>query len=222
MNSAQPFDTVTHWSRVCQRLLALGSTLTEAQGRIVVAATPDWTVKDVFAHQAGVASDILENNLEGVTTDPWTEIQVENRRSDDLTQVTQEWATTQPQVAGLLQPISETVDPRLALDAFIHECDLHAVLDIPPHADDPIADFGAGLARRGWEANQRKAGMASVRVEVDNYELLRAATGRRSLAQVLAWNWQDPEPDDPEFRSKIKDLLEQLVIFKTPEQDVVG
>jgi len=51
-----------------------------------VPATPEWTVKDVVAHLAGVCADILAGNLEGLTTEPWTAAQVEARRDKDLGQ----------------------------------------------------------------------------------------------------------------------------------------
>ena len=46
----------------------------------VAPATPEWRVRDVFAHMVGVNSDIVSGTLAGVGTDPWTAVQVDTRR----------------------------------------------------------------------------------------------------------------------------------------------
>ena len=40
----------------------------------VAPATPEWRVRDVFAHMVGVNSDIVSGTLAGVGTDPWTAV----------------------------------------------------------------------------------------------------------------------------------------------------
>ena len=42
----------------------------------MVPAAPEWRVRDVVAHLSGVCADIVNGNLDGVTTDPWTAVQV--------------------------------------------------------------------------------------------------------------------------------------------------
>jgi hypothetical protein len=42
-----------------ERLLALGAELGAADAARPVPACPDWTVKDLYAHLAGVAADVL-------------------------------------------------------------------------------------------------------------------------------------------------------------------
>jgi hypothetical protein len=53
-------------------MVALGRTLDDAQADRVVPACPDWTVRDAYAHQAGVSADILAGRMDGVATDEWT------------------------------------------------------------------------------------------------------------------------------------------------------
>ena len=47
---------------------------------IVAPAAPEWRVRDLLAHLSGVCTDIVNGNLDGVTTDAWTAAQVAPRR----------------------------------------------------------------------------------------------------------------------------------------------
>ena len=58
-----------------------------------VAACPAWTVHDLLAHLAGTSADQVSQNLDGVTTDPWTARQVEDRRGRTVPELATEWST---------------------------------------------------------------------------------------------------------------------------------
>ena len=82
-----------HYNSGRHVLTELGLGLDPAQAATPVPACPGWTVKDVYAHLAGVAADVLAGNLEGVATPPWTARHVADRADQSLTQILAEWAT---------------------------------------------------------------------------------------------------------------------------------
>ena len=63
-----------------------------------VPACPQWTVREVAAHLAGVCDDMLEGRLDGVATDGWTAAQVEARADRSLDEILDEWAEVGPRV----------------------------------------------------------------------------------------------------------------------------
>jgi hypothetical protein len=45
----------------------------------IAPATPKWRTRDVLAHMVGVVDDASNQRLDGVTTEPWTQAQVDAR-----------------------------------------------------------------------------------------------------------------------------------------------
>lgn len=74
-----------------QRVCELVGGLSENEAATPVPACPAWTVRDVLAHLAGVSADIVTGNLEGVTTEPWTQAQVDARRGASIAAL--DWST---------------------------------------------------------------------------------------------------------------------------------
>ncbi|MEV8376536.1 maleylpyruvate isomerase N-terminal domain-containing protein [Kribbella sp. NPDC056861] len=178
-----------------------------------VPACPDWTVHNLLSHLAGVAADFVSGNLDGVPRPPWTAVQVDARRSTPISGVLDEWATTGPTLEKLILS-GETSHPLICnpyVDAGTHEADLHGATGIgrPPRE--------LWLATLDWifpvtEPNEDAPGLLSVvtpdgtyqvgagepvaEVRTDSYELFRAAFGRRSPAQLRAWQWSSADAAD--------------------------
>jgi uncharacterized protein (TIGR03083 family) len=210
-------------ARVCE--LAGGVDDHAADAR--VPATPEWSVHDLLAHLAGVASDILAGRLEGVATDPWTQAQVDARRDRSVAELVAEWRDAGGQVDGLIPAFPPGTAEQLVFDASTHEQDLRHALGAPGARDSDAIDVALGfvsLTAPLWSC-------APWRVETDageivfgdgepvasarttRFELLRATTGRRSAAQIAAWSWDgEPRPDlvvlSPPFTMRAMDLDE--------------
>src|SRR3954470_10073118 len=108
------------YRRIRERLVELSGSIDDATSSTIVAATPQWTVKDVYAHLSGEAADILAGRLDGVTTDPWTEAQVQARRDLSLAEVVDEWSALGPRMDQLIDDLDGAMDPRLFIDAWAH------------------------------------------------------------------------------------------------------
>jgi uncharacterized protein (TIGR03083 family) len=185
----------------------LGHGLGTDEAALMAPSCPAWTVRQVFAHQAGVAADLLAGRLDGVATDPWTDRQVQEREGRTLAEILEEWDTDAPRVIEALRPLGGDVDPRLVLDVWAHEQDVRHAVGRPGSRSGPVFDFvvdqvqghvehqftEAALDPSGVDLGDGRSGAA---VQVDPFELVRAVFGRRSADQVMAWAWtvDDPSP----------------------------
>ena len=177
-------------------------------------ATPAWRVRDVVAHVGGVCDDLVHGNIEGVATDAWTAAQVDKRRSWSPEEILDDWERNGEAVEDLIAALPPGRSGQLLFDTWTHEQDVRGALGIPGGRD-------SALFARTWEwttemmdgrdqMEQRPAlsliadettrdvgvGPATSSVHAPRFELLRAMSGRRSLAQVAGWQWDGPA--DPE------------------------
>jgi uncharacterized protein (TIGR03083 family) len=206
-------ETADIYRETWERMATMGRSLDEATGSQVCHATPEWSVKDVYAHQAGVAADVLAGRLDGVATDPWTARQVAERTDVPLHQILDEWDATAPQLVEAVRALGDDVDPRLLIDQWIHEQDVRHTVGVPGGRDSAAARFSQPILVGGFAHSVQRADLAPLLLELDDtatlvgtgdpvgslrvggFELMRAIMGRRSPAEVEAWDWPvDPRP----------------------------
>ncbi len=196
-------DIAAAYVRTREELIDQASTLDSASASAPVPATPGWTVKDVYSHLTGVASDSLGGVLDGAGTPPWTARQVAARADRSLEQVCEEWASLE--VAEWLA----NVGPRgsfAAFDAWTHQQDIRGALGRSGARDERL-DFLVTLALDVFDRRLREASAPPVRIHgecVDrviggedpavelragDYEVMRLLFGRRSMRQVEVLSW---------------------------------
>jgi uncharacterized protein (TIGR03083 family) len=201
-------------------MIAIGRSLSPDEAEVIVPGCPEWTIKDVYAHQAGVVADAIAGRLEGVATDPWTARQVEERANRPLNDILDEWEAAAPQFEEFL---SGGGPPEVIFDQWTHEQDIRATIDLPGNRDDARAEFCIDALSSGWESWKHEPvaivtdtrtfrlgdGEPKVTLRTTDFDFIRAAFGRRSRAQVLAMDWDgDPTP-----------FVDDLVIFSWAEND---
>lgn len=176
-------------------------------------ATPTWSARDLLAHLTGVTSDIITGTTDGITTDPWTEAQVATRRGLPIGAVLAEWDANSEQVEPLIPSFGVLAGQFLA-DAVTHEHDIRGALDRPGARDSAAMTItfewfgqrigelrqaaGAGALEVESETGTRVfgAGSPTASCHTSRFELVRAATGRRSADQIATWAWDgDARPD---------------------------
>jgi hypothetical protein len=212
-----------------ERALALGRSLSVEHGGSVVPATPEWTVKDNFAHMAGVADDLLNGRLEGVATDAWTAAQVEARRDRSLAEVLDELEALGPAMDAVVEAFGEAIDPRLFLDQWTHEQDVRGAVGMPGGADAAVVAWSAPIVLGGWVSAIGRSGLPAITLrcgeveltsgegavgslDVDAFTALRVITGRRSRSQLAALDWHGVA--DPAA------YFDHLVVFSVAERDI--
>jgi uncharacterized protein (TIGR03083 family) len=188
-----------------ERLLVLAADLTEADGNVAVPACPGWTVRDVFAHLAGLATDVLAGRVDGAGTDPWTAEQVAERSSRTLADNVAELAQAGPKLVEALEAFPAE---RIAIDQWTHEQDVRGALGRSGSRDVPLVGWALDLAIGGRNPGWGERGLPAVRIngwqlgegepvatfETTDFDLARALTGRRSAAQWRSWARPGSDP----------------------------
>lgn len=171
-----------------------------------VPATPAWAVRDVVAHLAGVATDLVEGRVDGIATDEWTAAQVERARGQSIDEMLDRWDEHGAAVDAMADALGAG-GGQLVADATTHEHDLRHALDEPGARDSDAVAIGFRFMCGGVRARRNEAGAPPLLVRHDagvkllgsgepgawltttRFELLRAATGRRTVEELHAYEW---------------------------------
>lgn len=219
-------EIATHYRAAHQRIAGLTRTLDPPGLATPVPATPGWSVQDVVAHLAAVATDALGGRLTGMPTDEFTAAQVADRRGRSLGEVLAEWDGTVESMAEAAR--AGLAPPQLAVDALTHEQDVRGALRLAPEITADELRFCTSVYLTGLSHVLRGAGVAPLRVSATDtdlevvagdrdqepvaslaateFELFRAVSGRRSRSQVAGYDWTgDPGP-----------FLDRLNVFGAP------
>lgn len=209
-------DTTTAYHETRLRMSELFRGLDpEVAATTRVACCPEWTVTDLAAHVTGVAADIMAGRLEGVGTNPWTEIQVSTRQGRALPDLIDEWDTAGAALEAAFA--GGTAPEQLVFDTVTHEHDLRHAIGRPGAQDHAAIEVGLGFVTQSWPRVAGTYDVPPLRVtfgdrvmvvgedpevslHLSPFEVLRSLTGRRSLHQIRAYDWgTDPEPWLPAF-----------------------
>ncbi len=195
------------------RLQNLAPQLDDAELATMTLACPAWSVKDIYAHLSGLASD-LTNGQKRAGAPEQTARQVAERADWPLHEICDEWMATGPALEARIADES----PRLrapVIDIWSHEQDLTNVIGVRSGRDAAGRDVTLNVV---WtmKGKLRDAGIAPLRVvteDVDwtlgdsepgavvrtsSYEMARAVLGRRNLDQIRAYAWDgESEPYVP-------------------------
>jgi hypothetical protein len=195
----------------------------------VAPATPEWRARDVLAHMAGICDDIVNGNLEGVATDPWTAAQVDKRRNWAVDRILEEWSEQGAAVEQMMDAFPEIMVGQMLFDATTHEHDIRGALGEPgARTSDAVSiSYEWGTDRLGevlegngtftfvTEVGAKTVGSGDPTrgLQASRFEVIRSFTGRRSTAQMRAYEW-DGEAQVERlivadlFRPPAEDLLE--------------
>lgn len=173
---------------------------------------PDWTVRDVIGHLAGLIADVRAVRLDGLGTPAWTQSQVDRFVHRTLPEVLDDWARAAEPVEADWDAVTAVAGPanvRIVSDAYSHEHDIRGAVGRPGCRESrafavtlrlQLDGLGARLGEAGLPALQMRCGDgrrftagegavgAGVEV-VSTWELLRGLTARRSRNQVAAYAW---------------------------------
>ena len=185
------------------RVMDLTSLLTPEEWEGSVPHCPEWTVREVLAHLAGIVDDGMADNMSGVATPEWTAAQVRKRAAMSGPEIALEWATYAPFVEARATEKGMALS-QLVFDATMHEHDLRYALGRPG-----ARDCSSVMVALGFFVGLRAArpGGMSVQVRVDGREIfdvcqpgapvleasafdtIRMFGSRRSRAQVESMRW---------------------------------
>jgi len=224
-------DYADEYAAVRARVRALLADSDEAVARTVVPSCPDWTVRDLCAHLAGVpAALVARDNPPKGDNQPWVDRHIADRADRSLSQLLDEWDAVGPAYEGLMRKLPHAFGG-LVYDAVAHEHDLRGALGRPGDRDGAgvlasldvmVAMVERDLAAHGptpgtlrLRAGRREwlvgGGDPTVSLTTTPFELMRLLGSRRSRDQILAAPWHgDVEP-----------FLPALAHMPLPERDIV-
>ena len=160
-----------------------------AEESVAVPATPEWNLRDVIAHLAGIVEDVRTGNMHGVTTDPWTAAQVERGRSKSVPQLLTEWTDGAPAIEGFLSSPAGASASRAVYDIHTHEADLCHALGVPAPLPADVVNWAAAELLDSFHSAVAAAGLPPVVVGATPFEVLRGRLGRRTEAEVCGYDW---------------------------------
>ncbi len=199
--TVEEYATAYHGLRA--RVRSMITDATAAQLEMICPTTPAWRVRDTLAHVSGVPSDVLAGRMENVASDAWTQAQVDARRDFTTEQMLDAWDVEAPQLDPIMGMFPIVSLGQMVFDAYTHELDIaHALGIVTDHSvpaaglafDWVVANGGLGTKQPlvlNTEVGRVEFGRvtpASASLDVSRFDFMRAATGRRSAAQIKAYS----------------------------------
>lgn len=185
------------------RMMALATEIDEAAAELTVPACPEWRVRDLFAHVAGIASDLAAGRAPSGDSQPWVDRQIDERRGRSLDEVVGEWSEVGPTFEDMIAS-----SPRafwgLTYDTVVHEHDLRNAIGRPGARDNDAVRLAARLGLKLVKHDLGRHGLGAVRLIIDgeeavvgegepgltltasSFECLRLLGSRRTLAEMRA------------------------------------
>jgi uncharacterized protein (TIGR03083 family) len=185
MSRLLPNDQVCEaYRQTRQSVLDLLDVTPESSAQLVVPACPDWTVQQTFAHLVGVPEDLLAGRMEGITSDTWTNAQVQRHAGESLAELRSALLATISQFDATLPAIPHPSNSQLVMDALAHEIDLREALDLECE-ESSIALSVTKAWLLGLIERQDPSALPAIEADTcSDLDLVRALTGRRSAAQM--------------------------------------
>jgi uncharacterized protein (TIGR03083 family) len=192
------------------RVTGLMQSISTEQAQTVVPHCPQWTVKDCLAHMIGVPEDVINGQMDGVTTDTWTDRQVQRHAQDSVDDLLTTWSTIAPTFASILPRIPQPVLSQFMFDQANHEQDIRAALKIPGGRDTLAVDVAEGFLRNSLSLSNNPSIAEMATHPPAGFEFLRSLSGRRSRNQI----------SHNGFNIKTVETFIDAMPFDIPESDV--
>jgi uncharacterized protein (TIGR03083 family) len=177
---------VAAYRELRERVIDLLRSITDEESRLMVPACPAWNVLELASHLVGVPEDILAGRMEGVTTEAWTQVQVDRHRGASAAELADRLEATIDEFDVVLPHIPSPTNSQMVMDAVTHEFDLRGAIGRPGARDSSAVKVGLGWLLDRAEAKNPRF-IAGIRDSVaSDYDLLRSLTGRRTIAQIAA------------------------------------
>ncbi len=127
------------------RILDMTSGLSPEEAEQTVPCCPEWSVRDLLCHLAGVPADILAGNTDEAATVAWADSHVTRRAGWDVARILAEFDEAGTQVDEIVTAFGQRMPGPFFLDAWTHEADLAHALGHPGPSDlrlvDHVLDF---------------------------------------------------------------------------------
>jgi hypothetical protein len=145
---------------------------------------PKWTVKCVLSHMIGVPEDVLLGQMEGVTTEAWTQRQVDRHTEQSKNELLANWSNTYENFKALLPKIPQPTISQFVFDQVTHEHDIRHAISQPGARNSRAIAVAEGFVRDLIARNPDPEINALADSPKIGFDFVRSFTGRRSKAQI--------------------------------------
>lgn len=177
-------EVVQAYLQFRERVVGLIRDIPESQASLSVPLCPNWEVSSLISHIVGVPEDILAGRMEGVTTDAWTQAQVDRHEGESLSQLADTWLAIATEFDVVLPHIPSPVNSQMMMDAVTHEHDLRHAVGRAGAQDSLAVDVALGWLLNMVEVKIPGSAQEILDTGVSRFELMRSLTGRRSIDQM--------------------------------------
>lgn len=147
---------------------------------------PEWTVRETVCHMVGVPEDVLSGNMEGVTTEAWTQAQVDRHAGDSLSTLLDIWESFGDMIDSLIPQFPEPINSQFVFDSNSHEQDIRFAIGASGARDALSVHVSANWVRNFLARHPHPQASELLAADVSDFDLFRSMGGRRSLAQIRA------------------------------------
>lgn len=197
----------TEYRNARLRMQALATELTDQDASRVVGACPEWTVKDLFSHVTGIATDLGSGKRPSGDTQAWVDAQVADRRSRSLASVVEEWNANAPAFEAMIDAAPQALWT-LTYDTVVHEHDLFTAVGRRGDRTSTGVARSAVLGLKLVKGDLRSKGLGAFRAVIDGeehvvgegdptltltataFETLRLLGSRRTMAEMRAAHFE--------------------------------
>jgi hypothetical protein len=172
------------YAELFERVSKLIEVEPEAITAVVVPHCPKWTVKCVLSHMIGVPEDVLLGQMEGVTTEAWTQRQVDRHADQGKNELLTIWSKTFENFTALLPNIPQPTISQFVFDQVTHEHDIRHAISQQGARDSRAIAVAEGFLRNFIARNPDPEIRALSDNAITGFEFVRSFSGRRSKEQI--------------------------------------
>ena len=183
---SSPEDVARSYGELRHRVIAMLRALPREMAEKKVPHCPGWTVRETVCHMVGVPEDVLAGNMEGVTTESWTQAQVNRHKDNSLDTLLDIWESVGDTIDGLIPHFPEPINSQFVFDSYSHEQDIRHAIGAPGARDALAVHVSANWVRNFLANHRHPHAVEILSADVSEFDFVRSMSGRRSLNQIGA------------------------------------
>lgn len=183
---SSPDVVAQSYGELRRRTIEMLRSMPAEMAEIRVPHCPEWTVRETVCHMVGVPEDVLSGNMEGVTTEAWTQAQVDRHAGDSLSTLLDIWESFGDTIDSLIPQFPEPINSQFVFDSNSHEQDIRFAIGASGARDALSVHVSANWVRNFLARHSHPQASELLAAEVSDFDLFRSMGGRRSLAQIRA------------------------------------
>jgi uncharacterized protein (TIGR03083 family) len=227
-----PDDFASAYRSGRMRITDMVASFNPEQQAAIVPTCPDWTVTQLCAHLAGVASALVHRNNPAGDLQAWIDGHIYERADRSATELMAEWNEVGEQFEAIIVKRPQSF-AGLLYDVIAHEHDMALAAGVIGERTGLGVEASLALALPLLEHDLAAHGLGAVAVDLDDgrwqagegtpglivtlpshFAAIRLLGSRRSRSQLLAAPWSGPDVD------RIGDYLVALDHLGFPADDV--